>query len=109
MTLIRRTTDLTADERKLVAVMQEINFGRIRDLAVRNGQPVFDPPPLIQWDTKFDGDNGPRNESSLRDFALKKRVAKLIHKLRSMKDGTIVNLEIRQGVPFVMTNEGRAA
>jgi len=27
--------------------MQEVNYGRIKGLQVRNGEPVFDPPPDV--------------------------------------------------------------
>jgi len=35
---------LSPARRRLVELMQEINYGRIERLEVRDGEPVFDPP-----------------------------------------------------------------
>ena len=104
-----RRNDLTAAELKLLFLMQKINFGRIRNLVVHVGQPVFAPPPLMQRDHKFGGQNGVRPESNLRDFVLKKEHVDLFEAIRAMGDTTIVNLEVRCGLPLLMTDEEDAA
>ena len=38
-------TSLTPARRRLVELMQEVNFGRIERLKVRDWEPVLDPPP----------------------------------------------------------------
>ncbi len=105
----RRAQDLTPAERRLVMLFQRINFGRLRNLAVRGGQPVFDPAPRTQRDHKFGGQNGTRPEVSLDDYILKKEVAEMFRELRTLENGVIVNLEVRCGLPFLMTDEEAAA
>ena len=38
---------LPEPQSRLVEILQRLNFGRIERLLVRNGMPVFDPPPRI--------------------------------------------------------------
>ena len=104
-----RWNDLTPNERRLVRLMQRINFGRVQNLVVREGQPMFDPAPRSQRDHKFGGQNGVRAEMSLDDYVLKKEVVELFRQLRKLGNGTIVNLEVRAGLPFLMTDEEAAA
>ena len=51
---------LSPPRRRLIELMQQINFGRIESLLVRNGEPAFDPAPVVIREVKFGGDNGPR-------------------------------------------------
>ena len=66
--------DLPPPEAWLVELMQNINFGRIENLTVRAGMPVFAPPPRVVREVKFGGENGPRPEAAKQDFSLKSRV-----------------------------------
>ena len=109
MTAPTHLRDLTPLEKRLLNLIQRINFGRIRLMRVTAGQPQFDPLPRTQRDYKFGGKNGHRPEALLPDFALRREQVELIQAIRSMQDGTIVNLEIRSGLPIVMTNEEAAA
>lgn len=104
-----RWNDLTPNERRLVRLMQRINFGRVQNLVILEGQPIFDPAPRTQRDHKFGGQNGARAEVSLDDYVLKKEVVELFRQLRKLGKGTIVNLEVRAGLPFLMTDEEAAA
>ena len=101
--------DLSVPEKRLLNLMQRINFGRIRSLRIKDGQPHFDPLPRTQRDYKFGGKNGQRPEALLPDFVLCKEQVELIQAIRAMQEGTIVNLEIRGGLPAVMTDEIVAA
>ena len=109
MTRAIRSSQLSANEQRLLKLLQQINFGRLRGLRIRKGQPVFDPPPRTQRDHKFGGQNGPRAEVRLEDYVLKKEVIELFRQLRQLGNGTIVNLEVRAGLPFLMTDEEEAA
>ena len=94
---------------RLVDLMQRISFGRIESLAVRDGQPVFDPPPRVIREVKFGGENGPRPEAAKPDFALKAQVRELFAQLVALGDVTIQSIEIKHGLPFKMTVEESAA
>lgn len=96
---------LLPPSRRLLQLMQEVNFGRIEDLAVRNGQPVLDPGPRIVREVKFGGENGPRAQRGAEDFTLKAHVVELFEYLNRMGNGTIEALEIKHGLPFRMIVE----
>ena len=96
---------LSPERQRLVELMQRIGFGRIEGLAVKDGQPVFDPAPRIVRDVKFCSGHGPRPEASLEDFALKAQVIDLFAGLREMGTGTVLVLEVHHGLPFRMQVE----
>ena len=100
-----RKSSLTPSQQKLLAEMQRINFGRIFDLSVRDGQPVMDPPPRVVREIKFGGDNGPRPEAAKTDFTLKAQVRDLFAQLEALGNGVIPCIEIQRGLPFRMTVE----
>ena len=88
--------------------MQTINFGRLTNLVVRNGQPTYDPPPKIIREIKFGGENGPLREFAKEDYLLKDQVVELFRHLQKLGDGTVQSLDIKRGLPFRMTVEGIA-
>ena len=96
---------LSAPRRRLLELMQEINFGRIEGLAVRGGEPVLDPPPRVVREIKFGGENGPRRELGSDDFALKAQAVEFFAHLSRLGDGTVEILEIKHGLPFRMSVE----
>ena len=98
-------SDLTPSRRCLVILMQRLNFGRIEELHVLNGEPLFDPPPRVFREVKFGGDNRPRPEVEKTDFALKAEMIDLLAQLEEVGDGVVTRLEIQHGLPFRMTCE----
>ena len=52
----------------LVRLCQGTNFGSIRDLEVRERQPVFDSPPVVLVDLKLDSADDPRPKRRWRIF-----------------------------------------
>jgi hypothetical protein len=100
---------LSTGYRRLIEVMQRMNFGRIKDLHVRGGEPVFDPPPSVLRDCKLGkGQNGSRPELDRADFELKREVIDLYEQLEQIGDGVVANLEIQGGLPVRMTVEENA-
>ena len=102
-------SELTATRRRLLEMTQRVNFGRIEDLHVRNGEPVFDPPPRVIREVKFGGENRPRPEAAKGDFALKAEVIDLFAHLEEVGNGMITRLEIQHGLPFRMAFEEAVA
>jgi len=90
---------------RLVRLMQELNFGQVHDLVVRDGEPVFDPPPRVVREVKFCAENGPRPEAAKADFTLKSQVRELLAQLEAMGDGVVRCIEVKHGLPFKMTVE----
>lgn len=82
--------------------MQRINFGRIENLTIRDGDPVLDPMPHLVREVKFGGDNGPRPERASDNFLLKTQVLELFQHLDQLASGVIAVLDIKHGLPFRM-------
>lgn len=101
--------ELSQERRHLIGIMQQVNFGRIHQLQVRNGEPAFTPMTRVERHIKFGGENRPRPEAGLDDFALKRNVIELFDNLDRLGDGNIKQLEINGGLPFDMTVEERLA
>jgi hypothetical protein len=93
-------SSLSEPRKKLLRVLQELNFGRLEGLLVRAGDPVFDPGPRVVREVKFAGENGARPEAELPDFALKAQHRDLFRLLDQMGDGTIATLRVLHGLPF---------
>jgi hypothetical protein len=100
---------LSPARRRLVSLFQQVNFGRIESLLVRDGEPVFDPPPRIVREVKFGGENGPRPELKRTDFQLKTQVIEIFSALDPIRDGTIDAIEVKHGLPFRMFLPGGVA
>jgi len=93
---------LSPGRKRLVRQMQEINFGRIERLGIKEGDPLFDPPPKIVREVKFGGDNGVRPEASTEDFVLKAQVVDLFRQFDGISTGQIDLIEVKHGLPFRM-------
>ncbi len=100
---------LSPGRRRLLELLQQINFGRLESLIIRDGEPIFEPMPLRRLEVKFGGENGPRPELSHADFALKQQVVDLFVYFDQLQDGVIDVLEVKHGLPFrMMVTEGAA-
>ena len=62
------TMQLSRPRMKLIELMQLVNFGRMKQLKIRQGEPVFDPAPTVIQDLKIGGSNDPRMEIHLRAY-----------------------------------------
>ena len=87
---------------QLIRELQRINFGRIDNLVIRSGEPVFDPTPRKQFEIKLAAENGPRPELGAADFALKQQVVELFAFFDELQNGVIDVLEVKHGLPFRM-------
>ena len=106
MTQIHKS-NLTPSKQRLIELMQDINFGRITNLSIRNGEPELTPESIIEREIKLCGQNGPRSEIERDDFTLKIEVVALIDQLTRMGNGTIRELSVKAGLPFLMRIEQR--
>jgi hypothetical protein len=98
--------DLSIPRRRLIELMQKINFGRIEHLEVRRGEPILEPPPRIVHEIKIGGENGPRPELAAKDFLLKTEHVELFQHLDRFSEGTIAAVDVRHGLPFKLTIPG---
>ena len=96
---------LSPGRRRLLELMQQINFGRIDGVTVRGGEPLFDPSPRVVREIKFGSENGPRPELGIDDFVLKAQVVELFEHLDGLGDGKVGSIEVKYGLPFRMSVE----
>jgi len=93
---------LSLSRRRLVELMQDVNFGRLEGVRVRDAEPVLDPQPGIVREIKFGGENGPRPERHADEFALKSQVVEMLEHFDRLRDCHIEFLEVKHGLPFRM-------
>lgn len=101
----RKKSSLSPAQAQLVECMQRLYYGRIERLVVRGGQPVMDPPPRVVRDVKINGKNRPGMKVHRQDFMLKAEVRKFLSNLEAIGNGTIRNVEVKDGLPFRMEIE----
>ena len=94
-----RFSELSPQRQKLIRLCQETNYGFIRDLEVRERQPVFDPPPVVLVDFKLDSTDQRRPETALADFQLPGEVLRLMDRLDELVTIKVDSLEVRAGIP----------
>lgn len=98
-------SSLSKAQQWLVELLQANPFGRIENLHVRAGEPIFAPAPRIIAKLRIGGSNGPRPEAELPDFWLKKSVVELLETIADLGDGEIQTIEVAHGLPFVVEIE----
>jgi hypothetical protein len=106
---VARKSALSPPQRQLVQMMQNVNFGCIENLHIRDGEPCFDPPPRLVYEIKISGENGPRAESHRRDFALKSGVIQLLAQIVRIQNGIIQTIVVRHGLPQLLRVECEVA
>lgn len=94
-----RKSGLSAARRRLIELCQEIQFGRIERLMVRDGEPVWTPPPRVLRDIRLGKGNGPHPMRAADDFALKNEVAELLGFLDRERTFTVELIEVLNGLP----------
>ncbi len=94
---------LNPARRRLVELMQEVNFGRIENLQIRDGDPIFNPPPTVLRHYLFGRENGPNAYRTVDNFSLKKKLAELFDTFDRERSLSIQELIIDNGLPLRMT------
>ena len=101
MSTANTKSNLSPARRRLVELMQQVNFGQIEHLVIRAGDPVFEPAPRVVHEIKFGAaENGARPELGAGDFRLKGHLVELFRTLDALGDATVERLEIKHGLPF---------
>jgi len=104
-----RYSQLSPARQALVRLCQDVNFGQIIDLLVRNAEPLWDPGPTILSEVRLDCEESPRPEAKLLDFRLSSEILRLMRHLDQIKDGRIAKIEIREGIPRRLVLASRLA
>ena len=92
--------DLTEARRALVELMQEIRYGEISDLEVREGEPIMHPPPIAYRDVALGRENGPHPARHLEDFVLKRELIALFDLFETHRNIRIHRLVVQAGLPL---------
>lgn len=99
-------TSLSVPKQQLVELLQEVNFGRIEGLRVRENEPVLDPPPRVIRSRKLGNLVGPRPERALANFELRQEILDLCDTLNELTNGTAC-IVVRHGLPFTIDVEAQ--
>lgn len=97
MTVFKK--DLSAARQRLLELMQRQNFCRIERLEVRQGEPVFEPPPTVIQHVRIGGDNDPKVQMHLKNYALKQAQVEMFQHLDDLGTGVVEAIEVRAGLP----------
>jgi hypothetical protein len=84
---------------KLVEAIEQLGFGRIEQISIRDGKPCCERETQIVQEIKLGSETEPRVEPSNADLTLKSGFEHLFNQLSQLRDG-LVDIEIRHGVPF---------
>jgi hypothetical protein len=94
-----RKNDLSSGQRELLALLQQIRYGRVERLLVRDGEPLL---AGARWrrTVKVGGDNAPHPCTDAADFALRHEVAEFFRLLQQLGGAELTDVEVRNGLPF---------
>src|SRR5438105_4702951 len=96
------TQDLRPSERRFVAAMQRLGYGRFECLRIRHAELVLDPWPTTVRSIKFGNASPNKPEAGSVEFELKQQTSQLFEFVRSVDACEIRVLEVRGGLPFAM-------
>ncbi len=102
----RTKRSLSSARQQLVMLMQEVNYGKIEGLPIREGEPVFEPPPRVLRDFLLGKINEPHTARGKGDFALKEQVMALFDLFDREQSVTVESLVVQNGLPVRMTVAG---
>jgi hypothetical protein len=96
------THDLSQSERRFLAAMNEINFGRFELLSIRRGELVLDPWPKTVRAVRFGPQDPLVHKQFQNSFELRPPVIEFFDYVRGVDEGEILCLSVRWGLPFLM-------
>jgi hypothetical protein len=100
--MIKNLSSLSPARQLLIEKMQLLRFGRIENLAVRNGEPYFAKETIVVLERKFGTVEMVRLGLCNKDFTLKTQVVELLEQLDEVGTGRIDLIEVKHGLPFRM-------
>jgi hypothetical protein len=100
-TAVVHSAQLSPARRRLVSLIRDVHFGRIEELQVRQGQPLFSPPPRVIRTVKVAGSKATK-PSQRDDAELKRESLDVLRELEALGDGVVRRIEVAHGVPLFM-------
>jgi hypothetical protein len=92
--------DLSELRRRLVHTMQWVQFGRIEQLTVIDGEPVLTSETRIIRTIKFGRTTPTERPVAGQSFALKQDVIAFLDLLTEMRRGIVVSIDVANGLPL---------
>jgi hypothetical protein len=77
-------------------------FGRIENMSVRAGEPILNSDVKVVRVTRLGGESASTRPPNNDKFELKRQVRDLFAELRRLENGTVMRLEFRHGLPFLL-------
>ncbi len=99
------TKDLRPSERRMIAAIRTLGFGRFEYLRIERGGIVLNPWPTSVREVEFGSQYSGAAKAQAAEFELKPQVAELFEYVREVDAGEIRTLEVRSGLPFSMEIE----
>jgi hypothetical protein len=99
------TKDLRPSERRMIAAIRTLRFGRFEYLRIEHGEIVLNPWPTSVREVKFGSPDPGAAKVPAGEFELKPQVAELFEYIRAVDAGEIRTLEVKHGLPFSMEIE----
>lgn len=89
-------------------LLERVHYGRVHDLQVRAGEPVFEPPPRVARTYRLTAGASadPRPQVLADDFAVRKEVVELMRRFAELGDGVVLRMDVLDGAPTVVELEG---
>jgi hypothetical protein len=84
---------------KLVEAIEELRFGRIEQISIRDGRPHYEQATQTVQEIKLGSETEPHVERTNADLTLKAEFERLFGQLDRLRDG-VVDIEVRHGLPF---------
>ena len=101
------TLALSEPRRRLVSKIQDIRFGAIENLVIKDGDPVFGPDTCVVRDRKL-GKSDPCAAFEIRESPLEKeQFTQLFSVFTHIRNGLVSLLEIQNGLPFKIRTKER--
>jgi hypothetical protein len=97
---------LHASEQRLIRLVHQVGYGALTNIPIQHGKPVLAARHKAIRQHRLGQPDAPGADPVLHDdFLLKKQHRDLIARLRAVRDGRIVTLEIQNGLPLQLKLE----
>lgn len=101
---VARLSDLSPARRALVRLFSDLEFGRIENLHIQNGEPLLDPPPRVLRSFKFGvSEPSPLSAPGRLDYVVKDQVIQFLHLLDTIRDTIWTEIAVADGLPIRAT------
>ncbi|NQT35251.1 hypothetical protein HQ587_08680 [bacterium] len=102
-----RRKELSRDRRRLLDLMRDMGYGRIENLTIRAGEPVFDESLRLVREKLLGRKAKGRASPPQGDFELKAQQIEVFECFDQMQNGYIPVLKVQDGLPFQLQLEER--